>query len=85
MGIYAPEMTFCEGCPYRKFRPSLFTGIYVHLPDHGKPSQMWALSRKRPQEAARRAGKKPAAKAINVRTEEIIKAVTRESSGGARV
>ena len=38
-------------CPYRKFRPSLFTRVYIQLPDYDKLSQMWALSRKRPQEA----------------------------------
>ncbi len=37
-------------CPYRKFRPSLFTRVYVQLLDHDKPSQMWALSRKQLQE-----------------------------------
>ena len=37
-------------CPSQKFRPCLFTRLYVQLLDHDKPSQMWALSRKRPQE-----------------------------------
>ena len=30
---------------------ALFTRVYVQLPDYDKLSQMWALSRKQPQEA----------------------------------
>jgi hypothetical protein len=30
-------------CPCRKFRPCLFTRLYVQVPDYDKPSQMWAF------------------------------------------
>ena len=50
--VRGPNGEGFAGCPPEKLRPCLFTRVYVQSPDHNKPSQMWALSRKQPQETA---------------------------------